>query len=67
MTTPTKLITVPAAASRIGCSRSHIYSLINAGKLRRFNIALRGSKVRVAEEDVERFISSIEAPIGGAA
>lgn len=62
-----KLISVPQAAAKIGCSRSHIYNLIAAGKLRRYDIALRGTKVRLSEEDVDRFIEEAEQPVGGAA
>lgn len=58
-----KLISVPDAAEMIGCSRSHVYNLIAAGKLRRYDIALIGSKVRLSDEDVARFITEAEKPI----
>lgn len=59
-----KLISVPDAAARIGCSRSHIYNLIAAGRLRRHDISLRGrSKVRLSDEDVDRFIHDSAQPV----
>lgn len=61
-----KLISVPEAATRIGCSRSHIYNLLAAGKLTRYNIALTGSKVRVSDEDVDRYIAGAAQPVGRA-
>jgi excisionase family DNA binding protein len=59
------LIDIPTAAKRIGCSRPHIYDLIAAGKLRRFNISAtaKGSKTRVADEDVTAFIQASEQPL----
>lgn len=65
---PQKLISTQDAADRIGCSRSHIYTLVAEGKLRRFNIAVRGdrTKIRVADEDVSAYIVSAEAPIAHA-
>ena len=57
-----KLISVTEAAERIGCSRGHVYDLITAGKLRRYDIGLKASKTRVSDEDVERFIASAEKP-----
>ena len=60
----TKLISVPEAAERIGCSRSHIYNVIAAGKLKPYDISLRGrSKTRLAEADVDRYID--EAQVSG--
>lgn len=56
-----KLISVPAAAERIGCSRSHVYNLIAAGRLKPYDISLKGrSKTRLAEEDVDRFIDDAQ-------
>lgn len=60
-----KLISVPEAAGRLNCSRSHIYNLIAAGKLERYNIALTGSKIRVSDEDVDRYIAESVQPIRG--
>lgn len=61
-----KLISVPDAATRIGCSRSHVYNLLAAGKLRRYDIALKGTKTRLSEEDVERYITDAEKPLPAA-
>lgn len=57
------LLSVPEAAERLHCSRSHIYNLITAGKLTRYNIALTGSKVRVSDEDVSRYIEESVQPV----
>lgn len=57
------LISVPEAAERLQCSRSHIYNLIAAGRLRRYNIALTGSKVRLSDEDVDRYIAESVQPV----
>lgn len=63
-----KLISVPQAAARLGCSRSHVYDLVKMGALRRYNISARGkSKVRLDDEDVDRYIREAEQPVGGAA
>lgn len=60
------LLSVPDAAKRIKCSNGHIYNLIAAGKLTRHNIALKGSKIRVSDEDVDRYIAESVQPIGRA-
>jgi excisionase family DNA binding protein len=57
------LLTVPQAAERIGCSRAHIYNLVAAGKLKRFDIAIKGSKVRLSADDVSRYIAASEVPL----
>lgn len=62
-----KLISVPKAAEMIDCSRGHVYNLLAAGKLRRHDIALKGTKIRLSEEDVERYIRESEIPRDGAA
>lgn len=63
-----KLISVPEAAARIGCSRSHIYNLVAAGLLARYDIGLGArSKVRLSDEDVDRYIREAAQPIPQAA
>lgn len=62
-----KLISVPEAAARIGCSRGHIYNLLAAGRLKRHDIALKGTKTRLSDEDVDRYIRESEIPRDGAA
>lgn len=57
------LLSVPEAAARIKCSRGHIYGLIADGKLDRYNIARKGSKVRISEESVDRFIAEASEPV----
>lgn len=65
MTTQDKdrLIPVTEAALRLGCSRAHVYDLIAAGQLRRHNISLKGSKTRVSEVDLDRYIRDSEVPV----
>lgn len=62
-----RLLSVPDAAERIRCSRGHIYNLIAIGKLDRHNIAIKGSKVRVSEESVERYIAETAEPVSDGA
>lgn len=57
-----KLISLTDAAKRLGCSRSHVYNLVGAGKLTAHNVALKGTKLRVAEDDVDRYIKSTVIP-----
>lgn len=57
------LISIPEAADRLNCSRSHVYNLIAAGKLTRYNIALIGSKIRVSDEDVDQYIADAVQPV----
>lgn len=66
-TTKVNLITVPQAAERISCSRSHVYNLVAAGKLQRFDIGLTGTKLRLSEDDVDRYIRESAMPVNGAA
>lgn len=61
------LISVTEAAKRIGCSRGHVYDLITAKKLRRYDIGLKASKTRLSDEDVARYIEEAEKPVGGVA
>lgn len=62
-----KLISIPKAAEMIGCSRGHVYNLLSKGLLRRYDIAIKGTKTRLSDEDVERFIRESEQPRDGAA
>jgi excisionase family DNA binding protein len=59
-----KLIGVPEAADRLSCSKSHVYDLLAAGLLTRRNISARGrSFVRIAEEDLERYMAEAVQPV----
>jgi excisionase family DNA binding protein len=59
------LLTIPQAARRLGCSRTHIYDLIAAGRLRRFNVSAKtgATKTRVADTDVDAYIAAAEMPL----
>ena len=60
------LLTLPEAAKRIGCSRSHIYNLIALGQLRPFDISAvsHRTKTRVSDEDVTAYIERCARPVG---
>ena len=59
------LLTPAQAAARLGVSRTHIYDLVAAGKLRRFNVSAKpgATKLRVADVDVDAYIRSAEMPV----
>lgn len=59
------LLTIPEAAKRLGVSRPHVYDLIAAGKLRRFNVSAKpgATKTRVADTDVDAYIAAAEMPV----
>lgn len=54
----TRLLSVPAAAQVLGCSRTHIYGLIAAGHLRPVEIKATGTrtKTRIRQDDLDKFI-----------
>jgi excisionase family DNA binding protein len=55
----TQLLTFPQAAARLACSRTHVYRLVAAGKLRCVEIKASGTrpKGRVIESDLEDYIT----------
>jgi excisionase family DNA binding protein len=58
--TATKLLSMPDAAERLGCSRGYIYRLIASGQLRSVDIRVTGNtrpKTRVYADEVEAFIA----------
>jgi len=54
----TRLLSIPAAAEQLDCSRSHVYGLVAAGHLRAVETKASGtrSKTRVRRDDVDDFI-----------
>ena len=55
------LLTIAAAAARLGCSDMHVYRLIAAGELDAVDIAQPGarrSKTRVRSDAVDAYIES---------
>lgn len=58
-TANTQLLAITSAASRLDCSRGHVYHLIAAGKLRAVDIKATGSrpKTRVYEKDLDDYIA----------
>lgn len=62
------LLTIPQAAERLGVSRTHVYDLIAAGHLRRFNVSAKpgSTKTRVADTDVDAYIANAEMPLPAA-
>jgi excisionase family DNA binding protein len=58
-----KLLSIEDVAERLSCSRGHVYNLIARGQLDRYNIAIKGSKARVSEESVDRYIEAMAQPV----
>ena len=62
------LLSARQAAERLGCSRAHIYALVEKKKLTPYYIGINGGSLRVSDEDVDRFIKeSAGKPSSGAA
>lgn len=59
-TAATQLLSIPAAAAQLDCSRAHVYRLIALGRLRAVEIRAEGKrpKTRVRATDLEQFIDS---------
>jgi excisionase family DNA binding protein len=58
---PAQLLTVLAAAERLGCSDMHIYRLVSTGELCAVDISLKGagkSKTRIRSDDLDAYIES---------
>jgi excisionase family DNA binding protein len=58
---PAVLLTIAAAAVRLGCSDDHIYRLIAAGELEAVDISQPGAKrakTRVREADLSSYVRS---------
>lgn len=55
-----RLLKVPAVAERLDCSRTHVYRLIAAGRLRAVEIKATGQrpKTRVRSDDLHAFIEA---------
>ena len=66
----TVLLSVANVAERLGCSRSHVYTLIADGKLPTINIGRGRSITRIPESRVEKYINdglTVRKPITEAA
>ena len=53
------VLTIPAAASQLGCSDMHVYRLVAAGQLRAVDISMPGSgrsKTRIRADDLADYI-----------
>ena len=58
---PAQLLSIPAAAERLGCSEMHIYRLVSSGELRAVDISRKGagkSKTRIRSDDLDAYIES---------
>lgn len=56
-----RLLTVVDVATRMACSRAHVYRLVREGELLAVDISSSSSgttKIRIRESDVERFVTS---------
>jgi excisionase family DNA binding protein len=65
----TDLLTISAAAARLGCSDNHIYRLIAVGELEAVDIALPGarrSKTRVKSDGIDTYIGGRTRRAGSA-
>jgi len=51
---PSRLLSIPETAERLGISRTSVYTLLGNGELERRTV---GRSVKIAEEDVESFIA----------
>jgi excisionase family DNA binding protein len=63
---PQGLALMPAqVAARIGCSRTHIYDLIKAQKLRVADASAKNGRsiTRIAAADVDAYIAAAEMPV----
>lgn len=58
------LLTPAEAGQRIGCGRGHVYNLIAAGHLDRYDISLvsHRTKTRVLDTDVDAYIERMRKP-----
>lgn len=57
----TRLLTIDETAERLGCSKPHVYRLIQAGALRSVDISApdsRRSKSRVRLDDLQSYIDA---------
>lgn len=58
---PVQLLTIPAAAERLGCSQMHIYRLVSSGELRAVDVSRKGSgktKTRIRSDDLDGYIEA---------
>lgn len=60
-------MTLADVAERLCCSTRHIYNLINAGRLATVDVGLTGSKTRISEDEVGRYIDRNTAKAKAAA
>lgn len=61
-----RLLTLADVAERLCCSTRHIYNLINAGRLATVDVGLTGSKTRISEDEVGRYIDRSTTTAGRA-
>ena len=53
---PTRMLTIATVARRLNCHISHVYRLIQEGRVEAFKIGTRA--LRVSEESLDRFIEA---------
>jgi excisionase family DNA binding protein len=56
-----RLLTVPGAAERLGCSRWHVYDLVGKGRLSASYGGKNGNLLRINERDLQAYIDSTKA------
>lgn len=55
-----RLLTLPETAEVLGCSRMHVYRLIQSGALATVDISLPGakrSKTRIEEDELDNYVN----------
>ncbi len=55
-----KLLRISQVATRLNCSRRHVYNLIDRGRLAAMSIGEKGRGKRVRESDLNRFLEKSE-------
>lgn len=64
---PAQLLSIPAAAERLGCSEMHIYRMVSSGELRAVDISRKGagkSKTRLRSDDLDAYIEARTRRVG---
>ena len=59
------LLSPKQASNRLGCSRAHIYALVEKKKLKPYYIGINGGTLRVSDEDIDRFIQESAGKTSG--
>jgi excisionase family DNA binding protein len=61
-----KAMTVKQAATRLEVSRSLVYAMVSAGRLRHYRIGTGRGAIRIPEEAIDEFLKTAEVVIPAA-